>query len=159
MSVFKRCGCTEVVDGKRRQLGQQCAKLAATGHGTWYYAVHAPLGIEPADFPRLFQRQGRQLSRGGWTSREQAEQAERRVREEVDVLLRERLVPADTHLPRRKRAMARRAGDLVSSGDCTPSCLLAMEIVCICRCDGLYHAALSEAPVLEAVRNASLTDA
>jgi len=23
-SIFKRCGCTEVVDGRRRQLGDRC---------------------------------------------------------------------------------------------------------------------------------------
>lgn len=44
-SVFKRCGCTEMVDGKRRQLGRQCPKLKRPDgawnprHGTWFYAV------------------------------------------------------------------------------------------------------------------------
>ena len=38
---FKRCGCTEVVDGKRRSLGQTCPKLRRKDgtwnprHGTW----------------------------------------------------------------------------------------------------------------------------
>ena len=42
---YKRCGCTEIVDGKRRQLGQQCPKLRRKDgtwnprHGTW--AVNA----------------------------------------------------------------------------------------------------------------------
>lgn len=42
---YKRCGCTEVVDGKRRQLGQVCSKLRrADGswnprHGSWTFAI------------------------------------------------------------------------------------------------------------------------
>jgi len=44
-SLFKRCGCTEVVDGKRRQLGQACPKLRRSDgtwnprHGSWTYAT------------------------------------------------------------------------------------------------------------------------
>lgn len=44
-SVFKRCGCTEVVDGKRKQLGTRCPKLRRSDgtwnprHGTWYYQL------------------------------------------------------------------------------------------------------------------------
>lgn len=47
-SVSKRCGCTEVVDGKRRQLGSSCPKLKrADGawnprHGTWSFVVTVP---------------------------------------------------------------------------------------------------------------------
>jgi integrase len=46
--VFKRCGCTEVVDGKRRQLGARCPKLRRSDgtwnprHGTWTYATALP---------------------------------------------------------------------------------------------------------------------
>jgi integrase len=46
--LFKRCGCTEIVDGKRRQLGGKCPKLRrADGtwnprHGTWTYAMEGP---------------------------------------------------------------------------------------------------------------------
>jgi hypothetical protein len=44
-SVFKRCGCTHVVDGKRRQLGRACPKLKRPDgawnprHGTWYFGL------------------------------------------------------------------------------------------------------------------------
>lgn len=47
-STFKRCGCTEVVDGKRRQLGQRCPQLRRKDgswnprHGTWTYATSVP---------------------------------------------------------------------------------------------------------------------
>lgn len=42
---YRRCGCTQVVDGKRRQLGSKCPKLRRTDgtwnprHGTWTFAV------------------------------------------------------------------------------------------------------------------------
>lgn len=42
---YKRCGCTEVVDGKRRQLGAKCPKLRRGDgswnprHGTWTFAI------------------------------------------------------------------------------------------------------------------------
>ncbi|MEN3271225.1 MAG: hypothetical protein V7646_8119 [Pseudonocardia sp.] len=44
-SVYKRCGCSEVVDGRRRQLGARCPKLRrADGtwnprHGSWTFAT------------------------------------------------------------------------------------------------------------------------
>jgi integrase len=44
-STFKRCGCTHVVDGKRRQLGRACPKLKRPDgawnprHGTWYFGL------------------------------------------------------------------------------------------------------------------------
>jgi hypothetical protein len=44
-SVYKRCGCTELVDGRRRQLGTRCPQLRrADGtwnprHGTWTFAT------------------------------------------------------------------------------------------------------------------------
>lgn len=43
--IYKRCGCTEVVDGKRRQLGQRCPRLRRGDgswnprHGTWSYSA------------------------------------------------------------------------------------------------------------------------
>jgi integrase len=42
---YKRCGCTEVVEGKRRQLGRKCPKLHRRDgtwnprHGTWTFAI------------------------------------------------------------------------------------------------------------------------
>ena len=45
-SVFKRCGCTEVVDGKRRQLGRACPNLKRPNgtwnprHGTWCFKIY-----------------------------------------------------------------------------------------------------------------------
>lgn len=44
-SVFKRCGCTEVVDGKRKQLGARCPKLRRSDgtwnprHGSWSFQL------------------------------------------------------------------------------------------------------------------------
>lgn len=44
-SVFKRCGCTDVIDGKRKQLGARCPKLRRSDgtwnprHGTWYFQL------------------------------------------------------------------------------------------------------------------------
>lgn len=43
--MFKRCGCTEIVDGKRKQLGTRCPKLHRSDgtwnprHGTWYFQL------------------------------------------------------------------------------------------------------------------------
>lgn len=47
-SVFKRCGCTEEVDGKRKRLGANCPKLRRKDgtwnprHGTWTFYLSAP---------------------------------------------------------------------------------------------------------------------
>ena len=47
-SIFKRCGCTEFTNGKRRQLGSECPKLRRSDgswnprHGTWWYATALP---------------------------------------------------------------------------------------------------------------------
>lgn len=44
-SIFKRCGCTEMVDGKRRQLGVKCPKLRRSDgtwnprHGSWFFQL------------------------------------------------------------------------------------------------------------------------
>lgn len=46
--VFKRCGCSEVVDGKRKQLGRNCPKLERPGggwnprHGSWAFKIVVP---------------------------------------------------------------------------------------------------------------------
>lgn len=44
--MFKRCGCTEVVDGVRRQLGRACPQLKRPNgtwnprHGTWSFKIY-----------------------------------------------------------------------------------------------------------------------
>ncbi|CAO5240347.1 site-specific integrase [Frankia sp. AgKG'84/4] len=67
--VFKRCGCTDPVTGKR--LNGTCPKLRrkdgktwSPSHGTWYYAVDLPPG---PDGTRNHRR------RGGFTSSAEAE--------------------------------------------------------------------------------------
>jgi integrase len=78
-SVFKRCGCTEVVDGKRRQLGARCPKLRrADGswnprHGTWTYATSLPA--------KGGKRQ--QVVRGGFATAADAQRELDRKREQV----------------------------------------------------------------------------
>lgn len=70
-SVFKRCGCTHVVDGKRRQLGKACPKLRrADGtwnprHGTWSFtaSVRGPGGRR------------KQVMRGGYINQTEAQAA------------------------------------------------------------------------------------
>ena len=70
-SVYKRCGCTEVTDGKRRQLGKNCPKLRrADGawnprHGTWWFtvSVQGPGGKR------------RPVTRGGYRSQTEAQAA------------------------------------------------------------------------------------
>jgi hypothetical protein len=45
-SVYKRCGCTEIVNGRRKQLGRRCPKLRRadgswnTRHGAWYFQLN-----------------------------------------------------------------------------------------------------------------------
>lgn len=69
-SVFKRCGCTEAVDGRRKQLGARCPKLRRSDgtwnprHGVWYYQ----LGRKP---------------RGGFASQAEAQQALESARDRV----------------------------------------------------------------------------
>ena len=71
--IFKRCGCTEVVDGKRRQLGTGCPKLRRKGgawsstHGTWWFRVRVPGMAQP-------------LRDGGFDTRDEAEAARDRAR-------------------------------------------------------------------------------
>lgn len=68
-NVFKRCGCTEVVDGKRKQLGRGCPKLRRTDgtwnprHGTWSYtaSVRGPRGKR------------KQVMRGGYATQGEAQ--------------------------------------------------------------------------------------
>lgn len=84
-SVFKRCGCTEVVDGRRKQLGARCPKLRrADGtwnprHGSWSYSISVPgLGGKR-----------RQVLRGGFDTQAEAQRqldaARDRVRRGVTV--------------------------------------------------------------------------
>ena len=35
--VYKRCGCSDEVRGRR--LGGRCGRLAEVGHGSWYFSV------------------------------------------------------------------------------------------------------------------------
>lgn len=90
--IYKRCGCTEVIDGKRRQLGTRCPKLRrrsgawSSTHGTWWFRLRIPGVDQP-------------VRDGGFDSREEAERARDQVRErgrrgarvvrcpQVDVLL------------------------------------------------------------------------
>jgi integrase len=70
-SVFKRCGCTEVVDGKRRQLGKHCPKLRRTDgtwnprHGSWSYTASVPASGGKR----------KQVMRGGFTNQVEAQTA------------------------------------------------------------------------------------
>ncbi len=70
-TVFKRCGCTEVVNGKRRQLGRSCPKLKRPDgawnprHGTWYFALPV-VGVGG---------KRSQMLRGGFESRDDAQDA------------------------------------------------------------------------------------
>lgn len=60
-SIVKRCGCTEVVDGRRRQLGARCPKLRRRDgswnpkHGTWGFSVSLP---GPDGRPKMVRRYG-----------------------------------------------------------------------------------------------------
>ncbi len=76
--IFKRCGCTEVVDGKRRQLGARCPKLRRRDgswnprHGTWTFtASHQVKGRR------------RPVTRGGFATYEEAERALTAMREQL----------------------------------------------------------------------------
>ncbi len=64
--VFKRCGCTEVVGGKRRELGKKCPKLNSRGHGSWWFQVDA------APIPGTGQTR-RRVRRGGFATKTEAE--------------------------------------------------------------------------------------
>jgi integrase len=60
-SVFKRCGCRDVVTG--RPLGARCALLCENDHGSWFFSVELPCG---GDGVR------RRLRRGGYRSEDAA---------------------------------------------------------------------------------------
>lgn len=68
-SIFKRCGCTETTDGKRRQLGKHCPKLRrADGtwnprHGSWSFTT----SVRGAGGKR------RQVMRGGFANQAEAQ--------------------------------------------------------------------------------------
>lgn len=50
------------------------------------------------------------------------------------------------------------AGDLVESGQCTPMCLLALtDAACQCRCGGVHHGAMTDAPLHWAIGAQRLT--
>jgi integrase len=72
--IFKRCACTEVVDGKRRQLGVRCPKLRRKGgawsstHGSWWYRIQDRVVAQP-------------VRGGGFESRDDAERERDQVRE------------------------------------------------------------------------------
>lgn len=77
-SVFRRCGCTEIREGKRVQLGQSCRKLRrANGswanHGTWAYAVR----VNGPDGKRTMKRQA------GYDTKEAAQEALDAVRNDA----------------------------------------------------------------------------
>lgn len=38
-SVYKRCGCRVLIDGKQRQLGRKCPKLRRSDHGSYAFSV------------------------------------------------------------------------------------------------------------------------
>jgi integrase len=77
-STFKRCGCTEVIDGKRRQLGARCPKLRrADGtwnprHGTWSFATSTAVAGKR-----------KPVVRGGFATQGEAQAALDAVRERV----------------------------------------------------------------------------
>ena len=88
-SLYKRCGCTEIIDGKRRQLGNKCPKLRRGDgtwnprHGTWTYATEGP------------GKSGRRkpIVRGGFETAKEAQQAldEMRTRIKHGVVVDDRL--------------------------------------------------------------------
>jgi integrase len=63
-SVFKRCGCRDVCSG--RVLGSRCPLLSLEGHGSWYVCVDLPSGSGGRQ---------RRLRRGGFATREDAQEA------------------------------------------------------------------------------------
>jgi hypothetical protein len=87
--LFKRCGCSEIVNGKRRQLGSKCPKLRrADGtwnprHGTWTYAMEGPA------------KSGKRkpIVRGGFDTAKEAQQAldEARARLKHGIVVNDRL--------------------------------------------------------------------
>ena len=62
-STFKRCGCR---DASGRPLGEDCPRLSARDHGTWYYATDLPAAPGQR---RAYRR------RGGFPTRKAAEAA------------------------------------------------------------------------------------
>lgn len=78
-SVYKRCGCTDVVNGKRKQLGRSCPKLKRPDgawnprHGTWYYSLTV-VGLGGTRKPMV---------RGGYESSTDAQAALDKVKAKV----------------------------------------------------------------------------
>lgn len=56
-SVFKRCGCRDVVTG--RPMGVGCSGLAEDGHGSWFFSLDLPSGRDG---------ERRRLRRGGYAT-------------------------------------------------------------------------------------------
>lgn len=78
-AVSKRCGCTEIVDGRRRQLGQRCSKLRrkngtwSSDHGTWLFTVTVPgKGGKP-----------QQIRRAGYATSDEAQDALDAIRDKA----------------------------------------------------------------------------
>jgi integrase len=92
---YKRCGCTELVDGKRRQLGKGCPLLRrADGtwnprHGSWTFALSAA------------GRGGRrkQVVKGGYSSQKEALAARDVLRDRVRRGVAVEDVKVDVYLP------------------------------------------------------------
>lgn len=77
-SVFRRCGCTIVENGKRVQVGQSCPKLKRpngtwANHGTWAYAV----GVTGTDGKRVIKR------RAGYATKDDAQAALDEIRSDA----------------------------------------------------------------------------
>ncbi|MEV5749867.1 hypothetical protein AB0L00_18765 [Actinoallomurus sp. NPDC052308] len=67
-SVYKRCGCR--IQGTGKRFGNDCPELSRRGHGSWYYAVD--IGPYPGS-------RRRRVRRGGFASRDAAEEALRQL--------------------------------------------------------------------------------
>ncbi|MFB9623214.1 site-specific integrase [Nonomuraea helvata] len=71
-AVYRRCGCANAATGKR--LGNRCARLAESAHGSWYFAVQV------TDVSGQRQR----LRRGGFPTAEAARQAARDLAQSLE---------------------------------------------------------------------------
>ncbi|MBO3751964.1 site-specific integrase [Streptosporangiaceae bacterium NEAU-GS5] len=68
-SLYKRCGCRDRDTGKA--AGTHCSSLSHPGHGSWYYSLEVPAGLDG---------RRRRIRRGGFSSRRAAAQALTRLR-------------------------------------------------------------------------------
>jgi hypothetical protein len=60
--VYKRCGCRDVVNGRRLESG--CPRLRERGHGSWYIAIDLPAGLDG---------RRRRIRKGGFATKRAAE--------------------------------------------------------------------------------------